>query len=314
MAMSVSTGIFASLLTNLVLSEELHAQELSLLQTQVRLHTHEGMNLPPWDLPDPKKQSAQVGQTYDFSLKDQKDEIDFYCANGKGKWILIENQPNANMQDLTTNATKIQGYNEYNQGTPNYQKRATPQVRTNGVLSPETFHQFGPVKNEKDCFSRAKIDYKCNHWVEDIRYSSPTWVHPVSVFYKPQGPIVEQGTRTGVSSCSCGHVSANGGNNQIQVVNPATYDGSKNAVWMCRLEALDTEDVTEETTMDDVSKNAKTKTSPEDREACKAAKNEAKDARAAWKALRAQLKDLKAQVKAARELFKTKRAARSEVC
>lgn len=320
---------------------------LSLLQTQTRLlasdaeqkfHQHRS-------LPDPEHKSA-IGRTGrdEFSQYVRYDEIDYDCDLGNGKWIYtssawpVTNGNQANhmklpqpwipwIQDLSTSVSTISEIQTDADGN-----------RKAVAADPPEVIELGPVQDEKDCYRRARVDQRCNFFVEDLRNLRkkqaqgllPPGTAPdrqkadgvvmstTGVYYKPSGVWKDQHN---FPTCFCGTWNRGGLMEFEAWPDQDVHWGA----WFCALQPEDMDGVTAKTKPDDEPKAAKgpqrPKLSKEEREACKAAKAARKTAKAAQKGLRKQVKDaraalklLKASLKEAASDTQAKKSAVEEVC
>jgi len=264
---------------------------ISLLQTQARIHDREDAFV---SLPDPKKKSSLTDGTADVRVT-----TEFLCAGGKGKWVKTTTHPTpGGLADLSTSTQDIGGMTAPMNYFPN------GRVQDGGE---KLMTEHGAVKSAEACFARARIDFICNHYAEDVTYLKHAMNQPhtgIGVWYNPQGQV--DNLEGGV--CYCGRPHG---------LDLNLVDANADGVWYCRLDPEDFEGVTDQTPTD-LAEEAKEKKTPEQRETCKKAKAKAKSSKGALKALRKKLKaqrvQLKAEIKAAKETFLQDKGARDASC
>lgn len=277
---------------------------ISLLQTQAHIHFHEDAVA---SLPDPKKQSPFTSGQVSIQNEDK-----LSCAGGQGKWVKTT-APVYHPTDLSKSISKITGMTPPQSGD----RGDFPNGKVVGGPDAPVIDQ-GPVVNEMDCFGRARIDYFCNTYAEDLvtNLALANLHNGIGIWYNPKGNLVEPNRRESIlpaqSDCFCGLVPQERGNPGNIDVYPADADGW----WFCRLDAADFEGVTQDTPTDlsDLQKEPKEKKTKEQKEACKASKSDAKEKKAAFKDLRKQVNALKAQMKAAKEAYKSSKDESGEAC
>lgn len=271
---------------------------LSLLQTHAHINLFK-------TLPDPKRQSPVTSG--EISAKTD-DANQFSCANGKGKWVKTTSIPEGNVRDLSEKTCDIKGMTL---ASPSERDLYENGFKVDPQLRPYTYTDQGPVKDEADCFARARIDMWCNTLLDDLLPFQRIYNkhNGIGVWYKPTTTGNSFIRHDGVPypDCACGIVRNDRDIAPLKLVAPDA-DGH----WYCRLEKSDMKGVTEKTPKD--LSAPKEKKTPEEREACKNAKAAAKTSKAAWKALRQDLKELRARVKAARADFLDKKETRSDAC
>lgn len=220
------------LLSVLQLVHANEAESLSLLQMQISKHTIGVQS----SLPDPEhKSSDTVTPAEDWSNepRDLKADHDFKCNGGKGNWIWVLGQP-MRRSDLSENTTDIikKKCIPWKGGEYCY-VIAQENDPSRGQMTPKQFTHHGPVRDEKDCFARARISYPCVHWSEDLR-NNPGTIFNYGLWYAPFG---DWGDVNG--TCYCGQTL------QKTQITVAPY--KTRGFWFCQLEAGDFAGVDENT-------------------------------------------------------------------
>lgn len=225
-------------------------EEVSLLQMQASAVRTHGIKT---SLPDPEHKSSILGNTDGSNrMVATKSDHDFKCNGGNGNWVWVNERPTRNDKknsvDLTDKTANIQkvwcrdtsmfpGEEKWGGKRCHVLKEVNDPVT--GWSTP-TFTEHGSVRDEKDCFARARISYDCNHWSEDLRYEMNP-LDNLGLWYKPSewGPDVN-------GTCYCGKFGYAGNSGELHVTKYETAKG----FWFCQLSAKDFDGVDENTPTD----------------------------------------------------------------
>lgn len=224
---------------------------VSLLQMQASRHAFGTGS----SLPDPEHKSSYKHSGSGHLNVEVKDAHDFKCNGGNGNWVWVDNQPDDEWQgkgrsDLTENTTNIQKLwcrdtsmfpgeiEKYGGQRCHVQKEVN--VPGSGWTTP-TYTEHGPLRDEKDCFARARINWACAHFSEDLKYGA-NHLDNLGLWYKPRG---FWGDRTN-GTCYCGKVDFKSMGTKVHVQD---YDAKK-GFWFCQLSVEDFAGVDENTPTD----------------------------------------------------------------